>query len=487
MNIKKIIVNNKNVLDELFARDKFLYLIKDNFLKFAKIQEICKDKFIIATGHQPIFYYPGIIFKNYFISKIAKELDGLPINFVVDTDIANINIPVPGKVNNNYYKKYIKIANPEKLCYAWFKPARKEVKNFFVDIEKIVKTLNHKDILKSFRKYTKRFFYFYEKNKNFIETIIFLRQEFEKLYKFPVLDLKVSEISKSIGFYNFVWLIIKNIEDFVDIYNEATKLNIKRKKNIYQPVKLLYNEKNIYELPFWYIKGKRYRLFIKKNNNKLHFLGENNLSLIEIDQANKGEAEIINILKKNIIIFPKAITLTMILRMFFSDLFIHGTGGASYDKVTNYILKKFFKLKDELKYLIVTGNIYLPLDIDINKIEEKYIEKKRWLNNVKYHPEKFMNKELAEYYIGEKRKLSLQLNRTKNPAERRKIHNKLKSIHQEMVDFFKRRIEIVEETIKDYEKILKYKDVFLEREYPYFFYLENINFSEILNKYLEYK
>jgi len=484
MNIKEIIINNEKILDDFFAQDKFLFSLKKSFLKSAKIQDICEERIVIATGHQPVFYYPGIIFKNYFVSKTAKELNGVPLNFIVDTDIANINVPVPGKHNENYYKKYVKIENPEKLCYALFKPHRDIVKNFFVDIEKIVKTLNRKEILRSFRNYTKQFFFFYDKNKNFVDTNILLRQQFEKLHKFPVMDLKFSSIAKSTPFYNFVYLIIKKIEEFIEIYNNGVKLNIKKKRYVYQPVKLLHIEKNIYELPFWYVDKKRHRLFIEKKNHKLRFLTENNVVLIEINIQNKIDSEIINIIRKKILIFPKAVILTMIARLFFCDLFIHGTGGAVYDRITDYILKNFFKLKEDLKYLIVTGNIYLPFEIDIQNIEQKYNEKKKWLNEVKYHPEKFMDKKLAEYYITEKQKLLDILNNTKDTAKRKEIHNKIKAIHQEMTGFFKRRIELTEEDIKEYEKILKQKDVFLEREYPYFFYPEDINFSELLEKNL---
>lgn len=487
MNIKEIITNNKKILDNFFAQNKFLSDLKNGFLKSTKIQDICKERIVIATGHQPLFYYPGIIFKNYFVSKKAKELNGLPLNFVVDTDIANITLPVPGKLNGNYYKKYVKIENPEKLCYALFKPHREIVKRFFVDIEKILKTLEKKEILRSFRNYTKQFFFFYNKNKNFVDTTILLREQFEKSHKFPVMDLKFSFITKSLPFYNFVYLITKKIEEFIEIYNNGVRLNIKKKRYIYQPVKLLHTEKNIYELPFWYVDKKRERLLIEKKNHKLRFFTENNVSLIEIDTSNRADSEIINIIRKRILIFPKAVILTMIARLFFCDLFIHGTGGAVYDRITDYILKKFFKLKEDLKYLIVTGNIYLPLEINFQQIEQKYNEKKKWLNEVKYHPERFMDKKLAEYYITEKQKLLRILNNTKDSAKRKEIHNRIKSIHQEMTGFFKRRIELVEEDIKEYKKILEQKEVFHEREYPYFFYPEDLNFSELLEKNLEYR
>ena len=42
---------------------------------------------------------------------------------------------------------------------------------------------------------------------------------------------------------------------------------------------------------------------------------------------------------------PRAITTTMFSRLFFSDVFIHGIGGAKYDTITDEIIKRILRYR----------------------------------------------------------------------------------------------------------------------------------------------
>ena len=75
-----------------------------------------------------------------------------------------------------------------------------------------------------------------------------------------------------------------------------------------------------------------------------------------------AEAEIISKIAESAVVFPKAITTTLMFRLFLCDIFIHGTGGASYDKITDEIIKDYFSPdKSCPEFLSATGDIYLPL------------------------------------------------------------------------------------------------------------------------------
>ncbi|HJW86985.1 MAG TPA: hypothetical protein VJ440_10165 [Candidatus Brocadiaceae bacterium] len=41
---------------------------------------------IILTGHEPIFYHPGIWVKNHLAHHVAKRVGGIGINMIVDND-----------------------------------------------------------------------------------------------------------------------------------------------------------------------------------------------------------------------------------------------------------------------------------------------------------------------------------------------------------------------------------------------------------------
>ena len=56
---------------------------------------------------------------------------------------------------------------------------------------------------------------------------------------------------------------------------------------------------------------------------------------------------------------PRALTLTLFLRLLVVDQFVHGIGGGQYDQVTDRIIADHFKLPPP-KFSVATGTMYLP-------------------------------------------------------------------------------------------------------------------------------
>lgn len=464
MDIKNLIKNNQKLLQKLLLHDKKLASIKDGLLRYTGLKKKSREPAVIAAGHQPVFYYPGIMFKNYFIQKIAGEVSGIPVNFIIDSDNAEIEIPVPYKKNEHYYNKSVKLNNYKKSHFAGFSPSKDEVRCFFGKMEECIKSLDNRKIKKTYDEYQKRFFKLFNDNHNFIDSIIELRKEFERSSRIKIIDLKISEISRSPAYYQFAWHIIKNIANFLKIYNEAVEEN---KKKSYQPVKLLFQEKDIYELPFWYIKNSlRYPVYVKKENTKFSFIADENTVLF-FDIRNRPEREIISQLKTDLLLFPRALTVTLMVRVFFCDIFIHGTGGALYDKITDNIIKHFYNLKSAPVYLSITGEVHLPL---INKNIAVLEKKQTRIKDMEYNPSKYLKKRLAEKYIKIKKEISIGLASEKDTFKRKKIHKELVKIDRLMKKHLHDQMVSIKKELKQYKNVLNNKKVFLERKYPYFFY-----------------
>ena len=56
---------------------------------------------------------------------------------------------------------------------------------------------------------------------------------------------------------------------------------------------------------------------------------------------------------------PRALTLTMFLRLFVVDQFVHGIGGGQYDQITDRIIAAHFRVAPP-RFAVVTGTMYLP-------------------------------------------------------------------------------------------------------------------------------
>src|SRR5690606_15156958 len=57
---------------------------------------------------------------------------------------------------------------------------------------------------------------------------------------------------------------------------------------------------------------------------------------------------------------PKAVPLTMFMRLFASDLFVHGVGGGRYDHITDGVIRGWFGVEPP-RYAVVSAS--LPLEL----------------------------------------------------------------------------------------------------------------------------
>ena len=58
---------------------------------------------------------------------------------------------------------------------------------------------------------------------------------------------------------------------------------------------------------------------------------------------------------------PRALLTTLIARLLVADVFVHGIGGAAYDRITDGIVRRLTGC-DPPRYAVVTGTLRLPID-----------------------------------------------------------------------------------------------------------------------------
>jgi hypothetical protein len=282
-----------------------------------KIKSICAKSKQILSAHQPGFFNPGVALKFLILEKFSSEKKII----FVDTDKIDLSLnlnTVQDNLSVSFQKNYTLFYLPN--------PSKKEWINFFRELKfklekrkisgKIIGNIdNFKEIILA------------DKRKQLKKV---LADSFLKFYR---LNFNYSYLSDELNLkdYKDFWLkIYKNCEQFQKVFNKALddyKQEFKfRFKNF--PFPKLKKD----ELPFWIIK-----------NNKRLKLFKNDLRVEDFDRE---------------IIFPRASTLTIFLRLYRSDCFIHGVGGKNYEWVNDRIIEDFFKRKPPF-YLIISGT-FLP-------------------------------------------------------------------------------------------------------------------------------
>jgi hypothetical protein len=284
-----------------------------------------------------------------------------------------------------------------------------------------------------------------------------------------VYHVPTSLICRGETWWTFVRMWVENAEAWTQVYNRHLAAYRRRQgiKNDHHPMPDL-ERGAAYELPFWiYGRGEeRQRLSVRKTGGKVTVLhGEEEITLPERFEE----------FPKELFIRPRALSLTMYMRMYLADLFIHGIGGALYDQITDGILAELFGMTPP--YACVSAAWLLPLGQPLEGLDD-ISELRSRRHHVLHNPQRAIDPftavktDVAEL-IMERRTLLEQMERSlrdarKNPAAReqrqewfRKLHGVNVALHLKAP----RVLERFDREIAESERALEQNKVLLWREY----------------------
>ena len=179
-----------------------------------------------------------------------------------------------------------------------------------------------------------------------------------------------SPIWESRGFLMFVHHLISRAGAFASAYNAALA-DYRRENRIRtatRPMPDLAAFEDSIELPLWLDElatGGRTRptAFACETCENGYVITLSNGEEFYFDAAADGfmaADQLGQWLKRNGVRFsPRALVLTMFIRLCAADQFIHGIGGGRYDQVTDRIIANYFKIEPP-RFSVTTATMYLP-------------------------------------------------------------------------------------------------------------------------------
>ncbi|MBI2252585.1 MAG: hypothetical protein HYU63_07620 [Armatimonadetes bacterium] len=455
-----------------------------------------ENQLIFMTGHQPEFFHPGVWMKILLINQAVKIFRGIGINLWVDSSYPKNFIEAPFYQEKIKKKKITLFNLPSKKPYFLNPPPSKEEwMRLKEEIIQSLSTLKDPNPLANFKNFSFGVEEILKNSKNLGEFINTLRRNFENeaLY----CELPLSLICRGAPFLAYFSYILKDFKNFHFHYNKALEVYRKNHKirSLVNPFPNLKIENNLLETPFWAItpQGKKENIFLDLENFNILIKDEKILNFKE-----NAIGEMIKEIKKiKLLIFPKALTLTLFFRLFFCDFFLHGIGGGKYEEVNQEIILNYFKItppnfgiaslslnllnqKEKIKIEEITGpnqknpNHALPLAEIIKKLEKTLYE-------IKHNPQRLIKKADRETLklIQEKLNLINQIKlKNKNKLY---LTLKIKKVNQ----ILEKKLKSLSIRLQNQIKILKEKEAERKiahfREYPFcFFKVSQIN--KIINK-----
>ncbi len=268
-----------------------------------------------GLAHQPGFFNPGVGLK-FLLWDLAEKRGPL---FFLDNDRFDLSVLMPGR--DRELRQVIFPADEDLLEQRT--PPAQGIEKFFSECRRALDPglVEATDCLKYFRE----IFIRNSKKKYLKDCLAQSLLEFHNIkteYEF------VSELVREPEFRDFVRLIARRSREFRTIFNNALVDYGRTFRFRFRNYPFPRLEQN--ELPFWILRdGLRHKLFLE------------GLDL----NADKE------------LILPRAVTLTLFIRLYRSGRFIHGVGGGNYEWVQDRIIEKFFN-RQPPPYAIISGTFY---------------------------------------------------------------------------------------------------------------------------------
>ena len=366
---------------------------------------------IVLSGHQPELFHPGVWLKNFALDRIARENEWtVPINLVIDNDVAlHTSIRVPTGSRAHPHIESVAIDAPYDHCAYEERPIVSP--EIVRELPRRLRKLSTPQVWLSRSESLladswSRCLELSPKgaaDRPLGETIARARHRLEGELGLQTLELPLSRVTQTYTFRAFSLCLIHHISRFREIYNRslAEYRVVNKIRSSSHPVPALATDGNWLEAPYWiWTKDnpQRRRLFVSCGRSPD---GRTVLSLTDLHQVQdisllisadgSGAVEQWQYLEETcgIKIRPRALITTMYARLFLSDLFIHGIGGAKYDELTDAIIRRFFGIEPP-QYMTVTGTVRLPIPRpDVSAADVRNVKQR--IREIRFHPEKFVN------------------------------------------------------------------------------------------------
>jgi len=396
----------------------------------------CGDRPVIVTGHQPEFIHAGVWAKHVVAARLAEALDGVAVNLVVDHDApASLSLNAPLLTDGGVRLTCVRYADwPHGAAIEGMPPADAHACDaLHKEMRAALGPLYVESMLP-------RFFEVYSQGvgaPDWVEQAVAARRSVEQELGVHVDDRRVSALwcgpllSVLIG---DAWRMAADYNAALAEYRRRYRV-----RGAHRPIPDLHIAHDECETALWvYRSGEpRRRLFVRRSGSALQLCADRD-AICELDPASVGDWSRLSAELKLLSpwrIRPRALMLTLWARLLFADLFIHGIGGAKYDRITDDIIRRFFGIAPPAM-ACVSATLRLPIANGDASVEG--LRRARWrMRDVHFNPQRYLTPDTGRARVTEKEALiaeSLRLRRD-HPADhraRRTVFARIRALNAEL-------------------------------------------------------
>ena len=327
---------------------------------------------LVAAGHQPELFHPGVWIKNFAIYAHARRHGALALNLIVDDDTVKATaVPVP---SGTCAKPFVRpVAFDRYAGETPFEELGVTDESLFASFgDRVVDAMKDLGFVPMITKFWALAQGFVRRTPLLGERLSLARRAQEAEWGCHNLELPLSRVCQLEGFCWFAVHLLAQLPRFHAIYNSALAeyRRANRVRSEHHPVPALERQDDWLEAPFWVWRAghpTRRRLCARQVGREVALGdGQSELARLRLDPDAEGCCAVERLRELatgGIRIRTRALTTTIFTRLFLTDLFVHGIGGAKYDQMTDVLIERFFGFEPPT-FATLSATVYLPTACD---------------------------------------------------------------------------------------------------------------------------
>jgi len=323
---------------------------------------------IVMTGHQPVIFHSGLTFKYETTETFASDTGAIAVAVIIDTDEGDagaFSFPEATEKSGEDSENSMETAaatfsQAPSLYLASRKKSSALIQTESLRVTRGLSSCDSTEAAAAFQSSVDH--YQCLDTNSMIEANLIVR--WNAGIGGRMLELPLSAICGFPEVLQFFAEILTRPFEFVHCYNETLIAfrSDQKIRNEANPFPNLQATADRCELPFWLVDptaGTRSTVFVQKRGQEQTLETADDV-ISELHHGNES-AMMFGMMIAGKILIPRGALITAMLRLLFSDLFVHGTGGGRYDRYTDTLIRRWWNT-EPTPFAVASASRYLFAD-----------------------------------------------------------------------------------------------------------------------------
>jgi hypothetical protein len=447
---------------------------------------------LIMGGHQPDLFHPGVWLKNAALDAYARQLGGTAVNLVVDTDRCagtSVGVPVGTPREAGLEQVPFDAAAAE---MAWEERGVVDASCFSSFGDRAARLLEPLVPDAIVRRWWPLAVERAAESHRLGLGLAQARHILEERFGLETLELPVSELVRLPTVMVFMGWLLAHARQLHEAFNAALAAERRashirgRGRPLPDLVTRTDHSGEWLEVPWWLWSRddpRRRRVFANLSTPGGLTLSDLETVRIElpiaVDTSPSRWVDALSRMEEHEVrLRPRAVLTTLVSRLLVADVFVHGIGGAAYDRITDDVVRRLTGC-DPPRHAVVSGTLRLPLErtfpgLAADDPAAKLAAVRRTLRDLEYHPERHLGQSAAlpvdaRDLVTEKRRW---IDTPPTPTLARRRCQAIRAANERLADHARQARQELLARIEPLSRAVHAREVLLSREFPWCFFPE---------------